>query len=139
MTEVHFAVLIVGAGLSGVGAACHLERQCPEKSYTILEARDAIGGTWDLFRYPGIRSDMHQLILDIWRDTKINIFMITHDLQEGFYLGTRLWVFDKIRHDPQPNAYGATITYDIPVSKCDTSTYKEIDKSLEPSRKQLLV
>ena len=63
MTEVHFDVLIVGAGLSGIGAACHLERQCPGKSYAVLEARDAIGGTWDLFRYPGIRSDsdMHTL------------------------------------------------------------------------------
>jgi monooxygenase len=53
----HHDVLIVGAGLSGVGAACHLQRDCPQKSYAILEARDAIGGTWDLFRYPGIRSD----------------------------------------------------------------------------------
>lgn len=56
-------VLIVGAGLSGVGAACHLERRCPSKSYAILEARGDLGGTWDLFRYPGIRSDsdMHTL------------------------------------------------------------------------------
>ncbi|MGB0262274.1 MAG: flavin-containing monooxygenase, partial [Henriciella sp.] len=56
-------VLIVGAGLSGIGAAYHLQNKCPGKSYTILEARDAIGGTWDLFRYPGIRSDsdMHTL------------------------------------------------------------------------------
>jgi cyclohexanone monooxygenase len=50
-------VLIIGAGLSGIGAACHLQRRCPGKSWLILEARDAIGGTWDLFRYPGIRSD----------------------------------------------------------------------------------
>jgi monooxygenase len=50
-------VLIVGAGLSGIGAACHLQAQCPRQSFTILEARSAIGGTWDLFRYPGIRSD----------------------------------------------------------------------------------
>jgi monooxygenase len=50
-------VLIVGAGLSGIGAAVHLQRRCPGKRYAILEARDAIGGTWDLFRYPGIRSD----------------------------------------------------------------------------------
>jgi cation diffusion facilitator CzcD-associated flavoprotein CzcO len=59
----HVDVLIVGAGLSGIGAACHLQRRCPSKSYTILEARDSIGGTWDLFRYPGIRSDsdMHTL------------------------------------------------------------------------------
>ena len=50
-------VLIVGAGLSGIGAACHLEERLPGTSYAVLEARDAIGGTWDLFRYPGIRSD----------------------------------------------------------------------------------
>jgi cation diffusion facilitator CzcD-associated flavoprotein CzcO len=50
-------VLIVGAGLSGIGAASHLQDKCPGTSYAILEARDAIGGTWDLFRYPGIRSD----------------------------------------------------------------------------------
>ncbi len=50
-------VLIVGAGLSGIGAAWHLQRRCPSKRYAILEARDAIGGTWDLFRYPGVRSD----------------------------------------------------------------------------------
>jgi monooxygenase len=50
-------VLIVGAGLSGIGAAVYLQRLCPGKSYAILEARDAIGGTWDLFRFPGVRSD----------------------------------------------------------------------------------
>jgi monooxygenase len=53
----HFDVMIVGAGLSGIGAACHLRRACPNKSFAILEGRAAIGGTWDLFRYPGIRSD----------------------------------------------------------------------------------
>jgi len=53
----HLDVLVVGGGLSGVGAGCHLERDAPHKSYAILEARGAIGGTWDLFRYPGIRSD----------------------------------------------------------------------------------
>ncbi len=52
-----FDVIIVGAGLSGIGAACHLVRKRPKTSFVILEARDAIGGTWDLFRYPGIRSD----------------------------------------------------------------------------------
>jgi monooxygenase len=59
----HFDVIIVGAGLSGVGAAYHLQSRCPGKSYAILEGREAIGGTWDLFRYPGIRSDsdMHTL------------------------------------------------------------------------------
>ena len=53
----HIDVLIVGAGLSGIGAAAHLQRRCPDKTFLILEARGAIGGTWDLFRYPGIRSD----------------------------------------------------------------------------------
>jgi cation diffusion facilitator CzcD-associated flavoprotein CzcO len=53
----HFDVVVVGAGLSGIGAAYHLQHNCPGKSYVILEGRDAIGGTWDLFRYPGIRSD----------------------------------------------------------------------------------
>ncbi|MEO1915120.1 MAG: NAD(P)/FAD-dependent oxidoreductase [Myxococcales bacterium] len=53
----HFDVLIVGAGISGIGAGYHLKKNCPDRSFTILEGRDAIGGTWDLFRYPGIRSD----------------------------------------------------------------------------------
>ena len=58
MTELeHVDVLIVGAGLSGIGAGCHLQDKCPGKTYAILEAREATGGTWDLFRYPGIRSD----------------------------------------------------------------------------------
>ncbi len=59
----HHNILIVGAGLSGVGAACHLRQDCPQKSFAILEARDAIGGTWDLFRYPGIRSDSDMFTL----------------------------------------------------------------------------
>src|SRR6516164_6311008 len=63
MPAEHFDVIIIGAGLSGIGAAYRLLTQCPSKRYIILEARGAIGGTWDLFRYPGIRSDsdMHTL------------------------------------------------------------------------------
>jgi cation diffusion facilitator CzcD-associated flavoprotein CzcO len=59
----HTDVVIIGAGLSGIGAAFHLTDKCPDRSYLILESRSAIGGTWDLFRYPGIRSDsdMHTL------------------------------------------------------------------------------
>src|SRR3954447_24680840 len=57
MPSDHVDVLIIGAGLSGIGAAHHLQEKCPGKSYAILEGREAIGGTWALFRYPGIRSD----------------------------------------------------------------------------------
>ncbi len=67
-------VLIVGAGISGIGAAYYLQRDCPERSYAIVEGRDALGGTWDLFRYPGIRSDsdMHTLGYSFrpWKEEK---------------------------------------------------------------------
>src|SRR5215471_13286823 len=63
MAPEHVDVLIVGAGLSGIGAAVHLRQRCPGKTYAILEARGAIGGTWDLFRYPGIRSDSDMFTL----------------------------------------------------------------------------
>lgn len=59
----HVDVLIVGAGLSGIGAAYHLQSRCPDRSYALLEARNAIGGTWDLFRYPGVRSDSDMFTL----------------------------------------------------------------------------
>jgi NitT/TauT family transport system ATP-binding protein len=66
---------------------------------------------------PGIRKDMHALLLELWRETRLTVFMVTHDLAEGFYLGTRLLVFDKLRIDEQaPQAYGASITYDIPLN-----------------------
>ena len=70
----HFDVIIVGAGLSGIGGACHLKRECPQKSFVILEGRQTMGGTWDLFRYPGIRSDSDMYTLGYrfrpWRDNK---------------------------------------------------------------------
>ncbi|WP_051298785.1 flavin-containing monooxygenase [Arthrobacter castelli] len=59
----HLDVVIVGAGLSGIGAAYRVQTECPSKSYAILEARDAVGGTWDLFRYPGVRSDSDMFTL----------------------------------------------------------------------------
>ncbi|MGY1605017.1 flavin-containing monooxygenase [Geodermatophilus sp. SYSU D00815] len=59
----HVDVLIVGAGLSGIGAACHLRRECPGKTFAVLESRAAVGGTWDLFRYPGVRSDSDMFTL----------------------------------------------------------------------------
>ena len=70
----HVDVVIVGAGLSGIGGACHLKMQCPNKSFVILEGREAMGGTWDLFRYPGVRSDSDMYTLGYrfrpWRDAK---------------------------------------------------------------------
>lgn len=70
----HQDVIIIGAGISGVSAACHLQKNCPSKSYVILEARNDLGGTWDLFRYPGIRSDSDMFTLGFgfrpWRDEK---------------------------------------------------------------------
>jgi len=63
MPSEHLDVLVVGAGLSGIGAGYHLQQKCPGKSYVILEGRETIGGTWDLFRYPGVRSDSDMFTL----------------------------------------------------------------------------
>ena len=67
---------------------------------------------------PGITSDMHEIVLRLWKANRMTIFMITHDLKESFQLGTRVLVFDKPRHDPQsPEVYGATVTYNLPLDK----------------------
>ncbi|HEV2817138.1 MAG TPA: NAD(P)/FAD-dependent oxidoreductase [Allosphingosinicella sp.] len=70
----HFDILIVGAGISGIDAAYHIQKRCPGKTWAILESRDAIGGTWDLFRFPGIRSDSDMYTLGFpfrpWRGEK---------------------------------------------------------------------
>ena len=71
----HVDVVIVGAGLSGVGGACHLKMRCPGKSFVVFEGREAMGGTWDLFRYPGVRSDSDMFTLGYrfrpWRESKV--------------------------------------------------------------------
>ncbi|MGH3724670.1 MAG: flavin-containing monooxygenase [Mycobacterium sp.] len=70
----HFDVLIIGAGLSGISAAWHVQNRCPSKSYAVLEARDDMGGTWNLFKYPGIRSDSDMYTLGFrfspWNDSR---------------------------------------------------------------------
>lgn len=79
---------------------------------------------------PGIRLDMHELLLGLWKETGMTIFMVTHDINEAFKLGTRLLVFDKFRHDPQaPEAYGATITYDLPLSN-DSSAKDQVREAI---------
>jgi len=67
---------------------------------------------------PGIRADMHDLLLALWREKHMTVFMVTHDIKEAFKLGDRVLVFDKVRHDPHaPEAYGATVTYDLPLDR----------------------
>jgi NitT/TauT family transport system ATP-binding protein len=67
---------------------------------------------------PGVTADMHELILRLWEENRMTIFMVSHDIQESFQLGTRLLTFDKLRVDPQsPEAYGASVTYDMPLKR----------------------
>ena len=101
----HVDVLIVGAGLSGIGAACHLQRERPGTSFAILEGRESIGGTWDLFRYPGVRSDSDMFTLGYafrpWREPKamadgssilryIHETARDHDVERHIRLGHRV-------------------------------------------------
>lgn len=80
---------------------------------------------------PGLSADMHRLILQLWASHGMTIFMITHDLKEGFELGTRLLVFDKARVDPQaPERYGATITYDLPLGLERKKLYREVQQKV---------
>lgn len=87
---------------------------------------------------PGIRADMHELILALWRELGITIFMITHDLREGFHLGSRLLVFDKVRHDAQaPQSYGARITYDLKTGARASGLYQQIDNDVNAAARRL--
>ena len=122
-------VLIIGAGLSGIGAAYHVQDAFPDKTYTILEARDAIGGTWDLFRYPGIRSDsdMHTLgyrfrpwtqakaiadgpsILEYVRDTAREAGIDKH-IRFGHRVTSASWSSDDARWTVQATHGGRPVT-----------------------------
>lgn len=88
---------------------------------------------------PGIRADMHELVGRLWRENDLTVFMITHDIKEGFHLGTRLLVFDKLRHDPDaPNAYGAGITFDLPVERADQRIIREIETEVAVTEAAML-
>jgi cation diffusion facilitator CzcD-associated flavoprotein CzcO len=99
MTPEHVDVLIVGAGLSGIGAAYYIQTYCPNKSYVVLEAREAMGGTWDLFRYPGVRSDSDMYTLGYtfhpWHDPKIiadgpSILAYIHETAETYGIDKKI-------------------------------------------------
>lgn len=82
---------------------------------------------------PGIRADMHELLLGLWDELSMTVFMVTHDIHEAFKLGTRMLVFDKLRHDPHaPDAYGATVTYDLPLTNKNGSAPPPVDEILPP-------
>ncbi|MDB5714368.1 MAG: NAD(P)/FAD-dependent oxidoreductase [Sphingomonadales bacterium] len=108
----HLDVLIVGAGLSGIGAAWHLQKNCPTKSYAILEARAASGGTWDLFRYPGVRSDSDMYTLGYrfkpWVDEK--------SIADG------PTILNYIRETAAENGIDKQIRYDCRVVRADWSS-----------------
>ena len=86
---------------------------------------------------PGIRSDMHELVRNLHQELELTIFMVTHDLPEGFGLGTRLLVLDKPRVDPhEPDLYGATITFDLPVGNSPKPDVIMNDINVEPPHRE---
>ena len=105
MQAEHVDVLIVGAGLSGIGAACHLQERCPGKTFAILEAREDVGGTWDLFRYPGVRSDSDMFTLGYcfrpWDNAKAiadgpSILRYVHDTARDYGVEDRIHFNHKV-------------------------------------------
>jgi monooxygenase len=101
----HLDVLIVGAGLSGIGAGYRIQTQCPDRTYAILEARNAIGGTWDLFRYPGVRSDSDMFTLGFpfhpWKAAKAiadgpSILKYLHETASTYGIGKQIRIGQRV-------------------------------------------
>ena len=130
MTMEHFDVGIVGAGLSGIGAAYHLKTTCPDRTFAIFEGRDAIGGTWDLFRYPGIRSDSDMYTLGYafkpWTEAKaiadgpsiLNYVRETareNDIEKAIRFGHKIkrvgWSTDDTRWTVEAEVAGEIVRY----------------------------
>ncbi len=129
LTE-HFDVVVVGAGISGIGAAYHLQTMCPDRSFVILEGRDDIGGTWDLFRYPGVRSDsdMHTLgfsfkpwvhersiadgpsIMEYLRETVAELGIGRH-IRFGHHVDTAAWSSETARWTLTITRAGQPVTF----------------------------
>ncbi len=107
----HVDVLIIGAGISGLGAACHLQNDCDNKSYLVLEGRDSIGGTWDLFRYPGIRSD-----------SDLYTFGFDFKPWHGQPIATAPEILGYLREVVEENNLAPNIRFNQWVSKADWST-----------------
>ncbi|NRA98089.1 MAG: NAD(P)/FAD-dependent oxidoreductase, partial [Planctomycetes bacterium] len=130
MLAEHVDVLVVGAGISGIGAGYHLQTECPGRSYAILERRDSIGGTWDLFRYPGVRSDsdMYTLgfsfrpwtepkaiaegpaILDYVRETAAE-YGIDRKIRFGHHVKQAAWSTQKARWTVETERAGETCLF----------------------------
>jgi cation diffusion facilitator CzcD-associated flavoprotein CzcO len=128
----HFDVLIVGAGLSGIDAAWHLQKNCPGKSYAILEGRETSGGTWDLFRYPGIRSDSDMYTLGYcfrpWKDAKAiadgpSILFYIREVAADFGIDRRI----RYRHRVVAASWSST----------DARWTVEVERGPEPERASL--
>ncbi|WP_445749654.1 flavin-containing monooxygenase [Polaribacter sp.] len=123
-----YDIIIIGAGLSGIGAACHLHRKNPEKKYKILEAREEIGGTWSLFKYPGIRSDSDMYTFGYsfktWDDDKSfadapSILKYLHEASEEYKVKQHIEFHQKV------------VSYDF-----DTSSNLWTVKTMNPSSKK---
>jgi monooxygenase len=127
----HVDVLIVGAGISGIGAAYHLQTMCPSHSYTILEGREDLGGTWDLFRYPGVRSDsdMHTLGFSFkpWTEAKAiadgpSILRYLHETASEFGIDRHI----RYQHQVTTASWdSSTARWTVTATRRDTTTTVE--------------